>query len=192
MAKLYFRHGTMSSGKSLALLQVVHNYEQNDRSVQVFTPSIDDRFGRGLVGSRLGLRCPADLFDETTDFKTEGYMATINGRACILIDEAQFLTPEQVTELHRLAHLRDMPVIAYGLRTDFTGKPFAGSIALLALADDIEELKTVCRCGKKATMNMRLGANGTPIFTGEQVEIGGDNKYRQVCPDCFYSAQDTL
>ena len=188
MAKLYFRYSAMNAGKSAALLIVAHNYEEQDREVMVFTAQIDDRYGAGKVTSRMGLSRDAAVFNVDTDFETllGALLAKTPKLSCILVDEAQFLTEYQVTQLHRFAHLRDVPVICYGLRSDFQGKPFPGAAALLALADTLEELATVCGCGKKARMNVRVDERGNRVTEGNQVEIGGNNRYRQMCARCFY------
>lgn len=175
----------MNAGKSTALLQVAHNYEEQGQEVKLYTAAIDDRYGVGLVTSRLGPQRQVDTFDTTTDF-----LAGTPSVGCVLVDEAQFLTPAQVQQLHQVAQVRGVPVICYGLRSDFRGEPFPGSAYLLALADDIEEIKNICTCGKKATMNIRVDAEGRRIKEGEQVSIGGNESYRQACGRCFYSEQD--
>lgn len=182
MAKLYFRYSAMNAGKSTALLQVAHNYEEQGQKVQLYTAAIDDRYGVGQVTSRLGPHREVDVFDAMTDF-----LADTPKVACVLVDEAQFLTTLQVQQLHQLAQVRGVPVICYGLRSDFRGEPFPGSAFLLALADDIEEIKNICSCGKKATMNIRVDEHGRRIREGEQVSIGGNERYRQACGRCFYS-----
>jgi thymidine kinase len=182
VAKLYFRYSAMNAGKSTALLQVAHNYEEQGQQVKLYTAAIDDRFGVGQVTSRLGPHRQVDVFDSATDF-----LADVPKVACVLVDEAQFLTTLQVQQLHQLAQVRGVPVICYGLRSDFRGEPFPGSAYLLALADDIEEIKNICSCGKKATMNIRVDENGKRIREGEQVSIGGNERYRQACGRCFYS-----
>jgi thymidine kinase len=184
MSKLYFRYAAMNAGKSTALLQAAHNYEERGMRVLLFTAAHDDRSGSGVIGSRLGLQRQAATFGTDTEFTPEHLPADI---ACLLIDEAQFLTPRQVRQLHRLAHRGRMPVICYGLRSDFRGEAFPGSAQLLTLADDLEEMKTICACARKASMNMRLAADGRRVTEGEQVEIGGNDRYRAVCPSCFYS-----
>ena len=183
MAKLYFRYSAMNAGKSTALLQVAHNYEEQGQQVKLYTAAIDTRFGVGLITSRLGSQRRADVFHADTNFLLEAPKVS-----CVLIDEAQFLTPAQVSQLHQLAQVRGVPVICYGLRSDFRGEPFPGSAYLLALADDIEELKNICTCGKKATMNIRVDGAGRRVREGEQVSIGGNEAYRQACGRCFYSA----
>jgi thymidine kinase len=171
----------MNAGKSTSLLQVAHNYEEQGQKVKLYTAAIDNRYGVGLITSRLGPQREVDVFDKDTDF-----LANAPEVACVLVDEAQFLTKAQVVQLHCLAQVRGVPVICYGLRSDFRGDPFPGSAYLLALADDIEEIKNICTCGKKATMNIRVDAEGRRIREGEQVSIGGNESYRQACGRCFY------
>lgn len=175
----------MNAGKSTSLLQVAHNYEEQGQAVKLYTAAIDDRYGVGLITSRLGPQRQVDVFNADTDF-----LAAAPKVGCVLVDEAQFLTPAQVAQLHQLAQVRGVPVICYGLRSDFRGVPFPGSAYLLALADDIEEIKNICTCGKKATMNIRVDADGRRVKEGEQVSIGGNESYRQACGRCFYSGQD--
>ncbi|QJE02661.1 thymidine kinase [Massilia forsythiae] len=181
MAKLYFRYSAMNAGKSTSLLQVAHNYEEQGQPVKLYTAAIDDRYGVGQITSRLGPHREVDVFDRDTDF-----LAGVPAVACVLVDEAQFLSKQQVVQLHQLAQVRGVPVICYGLRSDFRGDPFPGSAYLLALADDIEEIKNICSCGKKATMNIRLDPQGRRMREGEQVSIGGNESYRQACGRCFY------
>ncbi len=206
MSKLYFRYAAMNAGKSTALLQVAFNYEERGMRVRLFTAAHDDRMGSGLIGSRLGLTRQAQTFGAATVFQRSGLdagdarwldrvaqagqggqPAPAPATACVLIDEAQFLTPEQVRQLHRMAHTEHVPVICYGLRSDFRGQAFPGSAELLTLADDVEEMKTICACARKATMNIRIDAAGRRVQHGEQVEIGGNSRYRAVCPACFYA-----
>lgn len=184
MAKLYFRYAAMNAGKSTALLQVAFNYEEQQQRVVLYTAELDDRFGVGQIASRLGLQREARTFSSRLDFGVA--LADEQHLACVLIDEAQFLTPGQVRQLHHFAHTRNIPVICYGIRSDFQGEPFPGAIYLLALADDLEEMKTICLCGRKATMNTRIDAHGQRVREGEQVEVGGNNRYRSVCARCFY------
>jgi thymidine kinase len=172
----------MNAGKSTAMLQVAHNYEEQGQKVLLYTAAIDSRYGVGKVTSRLGPQRQVDIFDAGTDFLAEAPKV-----ACVLIDEAQFLTTLQVQQLHQLAQVRGVPVICYGLRSDFRGEPFPGSAYLLALSDDIEELKNICTCGKKATMNVRVDQDGKRVKEGEQVSIGGNEAYRQACGRCFYA-----
>ncbi len=174
----------MNAGKSTALLQVAHNYEEQGQTVRLYTAAIDSRYGVGKVTSRLGPQRLVDVFDADTDF-----LYGIPQVACVLVDEAQFLTTAQVQQLHMLAQMKGVPVICYGLRTDFRGVPFPGSAYLLALSDDIEELKNICACGKKATMNIRVDQDGKRVMAGEQISIGGNDRYRQACGRCFYAGQ---
>lgn len=183
MAKLYFRYAAMNAGKSTNLLQVAHNYEERGREAILYTAALDDRAGRGIVASRLGVKRAARVFSPDTSF-TDAFTSR---PGCILVDEAQFLTPLQVRELHRLAHEHHVPVICYGLRTDFRGEGFAGALELLAIADALEEIKTVCRCGKKASMVIRNDAQGERVYEGAQVQVGGNETYESVCPSRFYA-----
>jgi thymidine kinase len=189
MAKLYFRYSAMNAGKSIALLQVAHNYERQGKEVLLYTAAIDDRFGEAKIASRLGVSRDALVFKHDTNM-LETIAKDSQGKeiSCILVDEAQFMTDVQVRNLHYYAHVYGVPVICYGLRTDFRGNPFEGSITLLALADSLDELKTVCQCNKKATMNIRVAENGKRVVTGNQIEIG-DQVYRQVCGNCFYTME---
>jgi thymidine kinase len=183
MAKLFFRYAAMNAGKSTALLQVAHNYEERGHQVRLFTARVDDRYGSGHITSRLGPQRAAEQFGPETDFLALN--ADRSGVACLLIDEAQFLNKAQVWALHELAHISNLPVICYGLRTDFQGELFPGSASLLALADEMDEMKTICDCGRKATMNMRVDAENRKVTIGDQVEIGGNARYRAVCGRCF-------
>jgi thymidine kinase len=188
VAKLYFRYAAMNAGKSTALLQTAHNYEERGLRVRLFTAAHDDRGGVGVIASRLGLSRAAETFGTDTSFERTAVLADSAARpACLLIDEAQFLTREQVRQLHRLVHRDDIPVLCWGLRSDFQGKAFDGAAELLTLADDLEELKTICACGRKASMNLRVDGSGRRVTDGEQVLIGGNERYRAVCPRCFYS-----
>lgn len=183
MAKLHFRYAAMNAGKSTALLQAAHNYEERGMKVRLFTAGLDVRAGKGVISSRLGMSREAETFGPDTEFLRSHLGDNI---ACLLIDEAQFLAPEQVRQLHRLAHVDGVPVVCYGLRSDFRAEAFAGAAALLTLADDIEEMKSVCACGRKATFNLRIDANGQRVREGEQVFIGGNDRYRAICPACYY------
>lgn len=185
MAKLYFRFAAMNAGKSTSLQQVAYNYEERGQSVNLFTAAIDDRQGVGRIVSRLGVARDSEVFSHAMNF-TELFKSRPLP-SCILIDEAQFLTEAQVIQLHQIACTGGTPVICYGLRSDFLGHPFPGSRALLTLADDLEEMKTICRCGRKATMNVRLDGHGNRVTEGAQVEIGGNNRYEAVCPKRFYT-----
>ena len=190
MAKLYFRYAAMNAGKSTSLLQAAFNYEERGMSIVLLTAELDNRDGHGKIASRLGLARDALTFNATHSLAQRIGAAQLQNRiarlACVLIDEAQFLTLPQVEELHRWAHENKTPVMCYGLRSDFQGKAFEGSAALLVLADDVEEMKTICDCGKKASMNARFDDEGNRITEGSQVLIGGNMRYRALCPDCFY------
>ncbi|AUH51174.1 thymidine kinase [Chromobacterium sp. ATCC 53434] len=183
MAKLFFRYAAMNSGKSTQLLQIANNYESMGKAVALYTSAIDDRYGVGMITSRLNIQRESATFDAGFDFLAQDYGDT----ACILVDEAQFMTPAQVQQLHRLAHTRNIPVICFGLRTDFQGHPFSGSAWLLSLAEDVEEIKTICQCGRKATMHIRIDGAGRRVKEGPQVEIGGEARYRAVCGNCFHA-----
>lgn len=178
MAKLYFRHGTMSSGKTLNLLAVAHNYEDKGERVVVIRPRLDVRFGAETVQSRVGIARAADLL---VDADTKLDRRALVGAACILVDEAQFLSAHLVDQLREITWDLDVPVIAYGLRTDFRTRAFEGSLRLLEVADAIEELKTVCHfCNRKAIFNLRISERGAMI-DGPQIELGADESYRPVC-----------
>ena len=187
MSKLYFRYAAMNAGKSTALLQAAYNYEERGMRVRLFTAALDDRTGQGVIGSRLGLQRPVETFGPDTVFDLQGLG---EGIACVLIDEAQFLTHAQVQQLHRMAHRGGPPVLCYGLRSDFRGVAFPGAVALLTLADDLEEMKTICACARKASMNLRVDDQGRRVKEGEQVVIGGNERYRAVCPHCFYTEDE--
>ena len=181
---LDFYFSTMQGGKSTALLQRRYNLTSIGQRVLVMTSALDDRYGVGKVTSRMGPQCEAVLFNKETVFDPALGLDQIDE---LLIDESQFLTRAQVKQIHqRLCVGMALRVSCYGLRTDFIGDAFEGASALLALADSLHEISTLCRCGEKATMNQRIGLNGAPERTGEVVEIGGDVRYRPVCPNCFY------
>jgi thymidine kinase len=178
MAKVYFYYAAMNAGKSTVLLQSSYNYRERGMRTLLFAPAIDTRFGPGRVESRIGL-CSGAISLAATDniytrIQTEHALRPV---ACALVDEAQFLTTEQVWQLSDVADFLDIPVLCYGLRTDFQGKLFPGSAALLGIADDLTELKTICHCGRKATMNLRVDQNGRGVTEGAQVEIGGNDRY---------------
>ena len=183
MAQLYFYYSAMNAGKSTSLLQSAHNYREQGMRVAVFTAAIDDRFGRGRVSSRIGLESEAELFDASSDFEAmlETRLEGAGRIACVLVDEAQFLSPGQVDALARIVDGSGVPVLCFGLRTDFRGELFPGSARLLAIGDKLAELKTVCTCGRKATMTVRLDADGCVVAAGEQVEIGGNERYESKC-----------
>jgi thymidine kinase len=182
LAKLYFRYGTMNSGKSIEVLRTAHNYEEQGKKVMLFTPFLDDRDGVGTVASRNGMKKEAIVINDTIDMIE---LASAEKPNCILIDEAQFLNKAQVAQLTEIVDELNIPVIAYGLRADFMGVLFEGSYHLLAIADKIEEIKTVCwYCDKKAIMNMRC-KDGHPVFEGQQIQIGGNESYLPVCRKCY-------
>lgn len=187
MAKLYFRYGAMNCGKTTMLLQVAHNYEERGMKVILIKPLIDTK-GNDKVVSRLGVNRKVDILLN----KDDSLLSKISNLPdAIIVDEAQFLEPKQIEELFYISKEHDVPVLCYGLRNDFKTKGFPGAIRLFELADSIEELKTICRCGKKATFNMRF-LNGTPIFDGNQVVIdnGKDNiTYESVCGNCYIKAR---
>ncbi len=182
MAQLYFYYSAMNAGKSTSLLQSAHNYQEQGMDVMLFTAAIDDRYGQGVIKSRIGLSAEAIVFDETTDFLVLiSEQSNKQKPACLLVDEAQFLSKAQVDQLAEIVDEFDLPVLCYGIRTDFQGVLFSGSSRLLAIADKLFELKTVCSCGRKATMTIRLDENGRAIAAGAQVEIGGNERYESKC-----------
>lgn len=183
MAQLYFYYSAMNAGKSTALLQSAYNYQERGMQAAIFTAAFDDRFGIGKVSSRIGLSMDALLFDEALDFveRCQQLRETLGRLDCVLIDEAQFLSKAQVRQLTDVVDQLDIPVLAFGLRTDFIGETFAGSQALLAWADKLIELKTICHCGRKANFVVRLDADGNASRAGSQVEIGGNDRYVSMC-----------
>ncbi len=183
MAQLYFYYSAMNAGKSTALLQSAYNYQERGMQVAIFTAAFDDRFGIGKVSSRIGLSMDALLFDEELDFvaRCKTLRESLGRLDCVLIDEAQFLTKNQVRQLTDVVDTLRIPVLAFGLRTDFIGETFAGSQALLAWADKLIELKTICHCGRKANFVVRLDADGKAARAGSQVEIGGNDRYVSMC-----------
>ncbi len=182
MAKLYFNYSTMNAGKSTLLLQAAHNYEERGMSVYRMTAAFDDRAGQGKIGSRIGFAREADTFLPEDDLfaRIKDVMADTE-LSCIFVDEAQFLTPDQVWQLARVADDLAVPVMAYGLRVDFQGQLFPGSATLLALADSLREVRTICHCGRKATMVVRKDDQGNVLTEGAQVQIGGNETYVSLC-----------
>ena len=182
MAKLYFQYSTMNAGKSTLLLQASHNYHERGMKTYLITAGFDKRVGDGKIGSRIGIASDADTFDHK-----ENMFQKIESRlrkgpcSCVFIDEAQFLSEEQVWELARVVDDLKVPVMCYGLRVDFQGKLFPGSATLLALADEMREIRTICHCGKKATMVIRQDENGDAIKDGAQIQIGGNETYISLC-----------
>jgi thymidine kinase len=182
MAKLYFYYASMNAGKSTTLLQAAFNYRERGMEPMLWTAALDDRFHVGEITSRIGLRADAHTFRPETDL-WEAVMSERERKtlACVLVDEAQFLSRAQVLQLARLADEANLPVVTYGLRTDFQAELFPGSAALLGLADALIELKAVCECGRKATMNLRVDEGGRPVREGAQTEIGGNDRYVALC-----------
>ncbi len=182
MAKLYFNYSTMNAGKSAVLLQASHNYRERGMETYLLTARIDGRAGTGRIASRIGIGADAELFSPGDDLFARIEARLAQGPvACIFIDEAQFLEPAQVWQLARVVDDLDVPVLAYGLRVDFRGELFPGSATLLALADEMREVRTICRCGRKATMVIRQDAEGRAITEGAQVQIGGNETYVSLC-----------
>ena len=182
MAKLYFYYAAMNAGKSTTLLQADFNYRERGMETMLWTADLDHRAGAGTIGSRIGLETSARRYRDELDL-FDAIVAELIKRKlhCILVDEAQFLTRDHVLQLCRIADELSIPVLCYGLRTDFQGALFPGSAALLALADALIELKAVCECGRKATMNLRVDAEGHAVASGEQTEIGGNDRYVALC-----------
>lgn len=189
MAKLYFNYAAMNAGKSTTLLQAAFNYHERGMQTMAFTAALDDRDRQGAIASRIGLTKDAHVFGAETDLfvivEQAHHAATV---ACVFVDEAQFLNAAQVIQLSRIVDALDIPVICYGLRTDFLGQLFEGSAKLFALADEIRELKTICHCGCKATMNLRIDENGNAVIRGDQVEIGGNDRYTPLCRKHYMEA----
>jgi len=189
MSKVYFYYSAMNAGKSTVLLQASYNYQERGMRTVLFAPVVDQRAGIGRIASRIGLEADANPFTTTDDlFKNVAAEHTKSPLACVLVDEAQFLTRAQVEQLCRVADDLKVPVLCYGLRTDFQAQLFEGSAALLGLADDLIELKTICHCGRKATMNLRVGPDGKGLREGEQIEIGGNERYVSMCRECYNKA----
>lgn len=183
MAKLYFYYSAMNAGKSTTLLQSAYNYVERGMQTLLFAPIMDNRLNKVAVHSRIGLVQEANGFDETTDFfaSVASLQESLPNLKCVLIDEVHFLKKNQIKQLTRITTELHLPVLCYGLRSDFKGEPFEGSSYLLAWAEEMTEIKTICHCGKKATMNMRIDANGQAIEDGNQVQIGGNESYISCC-----------
>ena len=190
MAKLYFYYASMNAGKSTTLLQADFNYRERGMHTMLWTAALDDRFDAGAVTSRIGLSAGAHRFDPDTAMRA-AVLAEHAARplACVLVDEAQFLSRAQVLDLARLADEDDIPVVCYGLRTDFAAELFPGSAALLGIADTLVELKGVCECGRKATMNLRVDGTGRAVLDGAQTEVGGNDRYVALCRKHFMAAR---
>lgn len=181
MAKLYFYYSAMNAGKTTVLLQSAHNYRERGMHPLLFTPALDDRLGVGAIRSRIGLEAPAVIFEPETDLYVH-VLSELGQRSvhCVLVDEAQFLSKDQVFQLSEVVDRKNIPVLCFGLRTDFQGELFEGSKHLLAWADQLEEIKTICHTGRKATMVVRVDENGYALKEGSQVEIGGNDRYVSV------------
>ncbi len=182
MAKLYFHYSTMNAGKSTILLQASHNYIERGMQTFLLTAELDQRAGKGRIASRIGIGSEAETFTTGTDLFARIAARLAEGPcACVFVDEAQFLTPDQVWQLARTVDDLGVPVMCYGLRVDFRGELFPGSAALLALADEMREVRTICHCGRKATMVVRQGPDGRALKDGAQVQIGGNETYVSLC-----------
>lgn len=192
MAQFFYTHGTMNSGKSIEVLKVVHNYEEQNKRVILLTSGVDNRTKVGEVASRIGLRKDAHCIYPDTDIfeyinQLEEGVTDGSPLYAVVVDECQFLTTKQVRQLAQLVDECEVPVLCFGLKNDFQNQLFEGSQALLTYADKIHEMKTVCKhCNRKATMNMRLH-DGVPVYEGEQVQIGGNESYAAVCRACYYN-----
>ena len=186
MAKLYFHYSTMNAGKSTILLQAAYNYRERGMNPYLITANFDNRAGQGKIASRIGIDAVADIYgaDENLYTKIEARLA-IAPCACVFVDEAQWLSENQVWQLTRVVDELGVPVMTYGLRVDFRGKLFPGSAALLALADEMREIRTICHCGKKATMVVRRDASGKAMREGPQVQVGGNETYVSLCRQHF-------
>ena len=189
MAKLYFYYASMNAGKSTTLLQADFNYRERGMATMLWTAALDDRGGDKAIESRIGLNAEAHRFDGATDLWERVTAATrVEPLACVLVDEAQFLTEGQVWQLARLADEANIPVLCYGLRTDFQGELFPGAKVLLGISDSLVELKAVCHCGRKSTMNLRVDQHGAAVRQGAQTEIGGNDRYVALCRKHFTEA----
>ena len=186
MAQLYFYYSAMNAGKSTSLLQSAYNYAERGMRAEIFTAALDNRFGQGKVASRIGLASSAHLFSPQSNMLDD--ISELHAQQkihCVFIDEAQFLNKQQVQQLVAVVDELDIPVLAYGLRTDFLGETFEGSRYLLAWADKLIELKTICHCGRKANFVVRIDAQGQAVKEGEQVEVGGNDRYESMCRKHF-------
>ena len=182
MAKLYFSYSTMNAGKSTVLLQASHNYGERGMKTMLFTAELDNRSKVGNISSRIGLSEKASTFNNDDNlFSSVEERLNTDKISCVFVDEAQFLTDKQVWELSDVVEILNVPVMCFGLRTDFQGKLFEGSSTLLAIADELKEIKTICHCGKKANMVVRVDSNGKVLKEGAQIEIGGNEKYISLC-----------
>ncbi len=190
MAKLYFSYAAMNAGKSTLLLQVAHNYLEREMAVYILNSALDNRFGARKVASRIGIEKEADTFDQESNLRQ--MIDTQEPKpACVLIDEAHWLTAEQVEQLARAVDELRIPILTYGLRTDFKGELFSGSERLLALADELREIRTVCGCGRKAIMTLRTDGEGNVLADGPQTQIGGNEAYVSVCRNHWQQGIDS-
>jgi thymidine kinase len=188
MAKLYFYYSAMNAGKSTILLQSSYNYRERGMNTLLLTPDLDDRYRQGTITSRIGLSADAKIITQGDDLFSFAKAAHESQPIhCVLVDEAQFLTRKQVRQLSNVCDSLDIPVLTYGIRTDFLGNLFEGSMELLAWADSLVEIKTICHCGRKATMQLRIDSTGKPVKHGSQVQIGGNDRYVSVCRIHFKS-----
>jgi thymidine kinase len=191
MAKLYFYYASMNAGKSTNLLQADFNYRERGMATMLWTAELDDRGGDRAIESRIGLHAEAHRFEHATDLWAAVKAAhVVQPLSCVLVDEAQFLSKAQVWQLARIADEAGIPVLCYGLRTDFQGELFEGAAALLGIADSLVELKAVCHCGRKATMNLRVDESGAAVRAGAQTEIGGNDRYVALCRRHFSEAME--
>ncbi|SEN22188.1 thymidine kinase [Loktanella fryxellensis] len=191
MAKLYFNYSTMNAGKSTVLLQASHNYVERGMQTYLLTARLDTRAGQGRITSRIGIAQPADTYAPGDDlFHMIDRRLATGPCACVFVDEAQFLDPEQVWQLARVADDLGVPVMCFGLRVDFQGQLFPGSATLLALADEMREVRTICHCGRKATMVVRKDASGAVVQAGDQVQVGGNDRYVSLCRRHWRAAMD--
>jgi thymidine kinase len=191
MAKLYFYYSAMNAGKTTTLLQSSYNYQERGMTTLLYTPAFDNRFEEGTITSRIGLKADAIPFDQQFNFFKDIDCRKKNQQnlKCVLVDEAQFLLKDQVHQLSDVVDYLKLPVLAYGLRTDFQGELFEGSEYLLAWAEELIEIKTICFCGSKATMNARIDEQGRAVSQGAQIEIGGNNRYVSLCRKHYFEAQ---
>jgi thymidine kinase len=189
MAKLYFYYSAMNAGKTTKLLQSSFNYRERGMETLLYTSVLDNRFGSAKITSRVGLAEEALTFDREFNIFDDIMRRLTEKVACVMIDEAQFLTKPQVTQICRVVDDLDVPVLTYGLRSDFRGEPFEGSLYLLLWADELTELKTICHCGKKATMNARFDSSGNILRDGEQIDIGGNERYVSLCRKHYLAGQ---
>ena len=187
MAKLHYYYSAMNAGKSTTLLQSSYNYNERGMDTLLFAPAMDDRYGIGKISSRIGLQANATVISKDHDIyqHVRSSIKQNPNIKCVLVDESQFLTKHQVEQLCLICDEIGVPVLAYGIRSDFRGEPFEGSLYLLAWADLLIEIKTICHCGRKATMNMRIDEHGMPVHEGKQIEIGGNDRYVAVCRQHF-------